>query len=142
MLVCWTERYAIGIDEIDEQHKEIFDMLNQMHDALGKKDASDDVVQVVIRLAMYVKKHFATEETIMSRIAYTNIEHHQARHRELTHEVQSLLLKMKRGETPSVRSVVALLKGWLLEHIEHEDQKIGAFVRAAARARETAGHSV
>ena len=129
MLIWWTEKLATGIKSIDEEHKEIIDMLNHLHEAMTKKDAKEDISLVLTALAVYVRKHFAAEEAVMAKIGFPYLERQKKAHRALVQKVQSLLQKHQRGDTPSIREMVAFLKDWLMNHIEKEDLKIGDYYR-------------
>jgi hemerythrin-like metal-binding protein len=134
VLAWWSDKYVIGIDEIDEQHKEIIDMLNRMRDALPKKDAANDVAETITALAIYAKVHFKTEEAFMARIAYPYLERQKRAHAEMLQKIQSMLINMKRGDTPSAREMLAFLKQWLVGHIEKEDLLIKQFLESRKKA--------
>ena len=134
MLIWWTEKLATGIPSIDEEHKEIIDMLNMLHDAMSKKDVKEDISLVLTALAVYVRKHFSGEEAIMAKIGYPYLERQKKAHRVLVQKVQNLLQKHQRGDSPSVRELVAFLRDWMVNHIEKEDLKIGEYYRARQEA--------
>ena len=130
MIAWWSEKYEIGIKEVDEQHKDIIDMLNRMHDALPKKNAVDDVIETITALAIYTKLHFKTEEAAMAEIGYPYLERQRKQHATLNQKVHGMVMKMNRGDVPSVRETLAFLKQWLLDHIEKEDMLIKKFLQS------------
>lgn len=133
----WTDNYAIGVKEIDEQHQELFELLTKLQEAIPKKNAAEEVLEVLTTLAIYTKVHFTTEEKLMDKIGYPYLEKQKRLHAVFVGKVQGLLMKIKKGETPSARATFAFLKTWLIEHIEKEDGKIREFIKARQKAAKT-----
>ena len=82
---AFTSKYATGIDEIDEEHRQLFRMVKETHDVIQDNlvfDKYDQIVYVVNRLKNYTKEHFKHEEAYMERVGYPGLlkqrEAHQA----------------------------------------------------------------
>ena len=67
MLIQWTEKYATGVDEIDDQHKEIFNQLNRLHDAITSGLGKEVIEDILAFSQDYAAKHFAFEEACMEK---------------------------------------------------------------------------
>lgn len=87
-LIRWTPELSVGIDEIDSQHKELVDVLNQLHVAIMERHATPrhaarDAAEILNRLVDYTRIQFAVEEALMRLLEYPDYEAHKAQHEEL-----------------------------------------------------------
>ena len=62
----WTERWSVGIDTIDAQHRELFAAINSLLREEGTSGARD-LAKVLDFLEDYVNNHFGLEEIYMRR---------------------------------------------------------------------------
>ncbi len=69
----WSGELSVGIEEIDEQHKVLVDLVNEMHDAIHRRRGSDVVKDVLSELAEYTKIHFAVESWILPLSSFVGI---------------------------------------------------------------------
>ena len=80
MAIEWTQNLAVGIDEIDNQHKELFKRVNQYLDAMMVRKGKEEVGKVIKFLENYVVTHFGTEERYMSLHKYPDQRLHMEQH--------------------------------------------------------------
>jgi len=69
MSIKWTPALAVGVSAIDQQHKELFDHVAKLIDAMKNSDAAE-VGRLMDFLGAYVVEHFRMEEGLMQRYAY------------------------------------------------------------------------
>ncbi|MEE9591511.1 MAG: bacteriohemerythrin [Thermodesulfobacteriota bacterium] len=130
MELQWTKALSIGIDEIDNQHKELFIRINNLLDTMGQKKEIEEVGRVFGFLEDYVKTHFNTEEGYMSRYNYPEYQSHRAQHREFIKDFSLFKEKFER-EPPSGFLVIQfgnMLVEWWINHIRKVDKSLGAFL--------------
>ena len=133
MGLVWTQALAIGVPEIDEQHRELFRRVDHLLEA-----ASGDLGQVGPLLAWlreYVAQHFATEERYMAEQAYPGRAAHQAEHRRFADDLTALEADFaSRGAGGDVPARLHRQLGdWLRGHVLVTDLALGHFVRRARR---------
>ncbi|MHB9035807.1 MAG: hemerythrin domain-containing protein, partial [Armatimonadota bacterium] len=58
MAVQWTPDLAVGVREIDDQHRELFKRVNDLLEAMSKGKGRDEIAKVVAFLGNYVVTHF------------------------------------------------------------------------------------
>ena len=75
----WTERWSVGVDTIDAQHRELFAAINSLLRE-EEKPAARDVVKVLDYLEDYVNNHFGLEEIYMHRLSYPGFPFHKGEH--------------------------------------------------------------
>lgn len=129
--IHWTGELSVGIEEIDEQHKVLVDLINKMHTAIEERHGSDAVSEILSELADYTKIHFAVEESLMRILGYPGYEEHKEIHDELLHNVQELQKKVAFGKTSISFELMHFLKSWLAKHILEEDMQYSGFFIAS-----------
>ncbi len=132
--ITWSDELSVGIEEIDEQHKVLINLINKMHDAIDHHHGSDVVQEILAELADYTKIHFAVEESLMRILGYPGYEEHKEIHDELLTHVIELKDKVASGRTAISFELMHFLKSWLSKHIMDEDmQYSGYFLASGAK---------
>lgn len=127
----WTPDLAVGVEEIDSQHQEMFRMAGQLFDAGNAYRGPGFFEELLGFLDSYTKKHFTDEEAYMESIGYPGLAEQQREHADFL----CRLLMLKDEFQQSGRSVDVILQtnrlvlGWLCNHISVMDKQIGEYVR-------------
>jgi hemerythrin len=131
MRIEWQEYLSVGVAEIDNQHRLLFDKFNALLAACKNGGSSDEIKRLFSFLATYVVTHFSEEERLMQRLGFPDYQKHRGLHQAFTLQVASLRERlMSEGPTPAlVASVCLTINGWLIEHISGMDRAIGRFVK-------------
>ncbi len=129
--ITWSDELSVGIEEIDEQHKVLVNLINRMHDAIAQHHGSDTVKEILVELADYTKIHFAVEESLMRILDFPGYEEHKDIHDELLAHVVMLHEKVVSGKTAISFELMYFLKSWLTKHILEEDTQYSAFFLAS-----------
>lgn len=123
LFVEWTDSLSVGIQEIDEQHKVLINLINRLFDETVVNQAAIGVTEQVLQeLVEYTMVHFAVEESLFRIFDYPEIEAHMRRHVDLKEQVLELQRKIKKGETVVNSDLLMFLKKWLTNHILQEDK--------------------
>ncbi|MDR2135410.1 MAG: bacteriohemerythrin [Treponema sp.] len=141
-IVEWHDSYSVGIRLVDDQHKELINLTNRLHEAsvLGW-DKSKVAFMSAIRAAVdYVGYHFSTEEKIMKRVNYPDYKNHKKEHADFVKEVLRQVQDFQAGQKVSANDFVVFLKEWVLAHIAVCDKKMGIYL--VKLKREGALHSI
>ncbi len=131
MKVAWDESLAVGVAEIDDQHKRIFDNFNAFSVACREGHGAEKLNDLFWFLGSYVATHFANEERLMQRVGFPDYPGHYEQHTEFIGKVDALMKRFaKEGPTLDlVLTVNEVVKSWLIEHISEMDRTIGHFVK-------------
>lgn len=125
-LMTWVEDYRVNIAEVDEQHQQLIQMLNDLHDSLS---AEREVIGVKLNgLVQFVLNHFATEERLMTENNYPDYAQHKENHDKLVEQVASLQGKFNAGEADLTEEVTAFVCDWLQHHIPGVDKLYGPYL--------------
>ena len=69
-MIEWNKRLATGIDEIDDQHKELFSRINLLMEACNVGKGREEVAHLLQFLSTYIRVHFDSEEQIQIESGY------------------------------------------------------------------------
>ena len=130
MYLEWSDKLNVGIEQIDEQHRELVDILNEMYESVYDNHELSVVCELGERLIQCAILHFEAEDKLLLRHNYPVYQEHCIKHAELTREIQALIDGLRQGETSATMTVMHFLRDWLSVHIIHEDKKVGAYLSA------------
>ncbi|MEA3363384.1 MAG: bacteriohemerythrin [Thermodesulfobacteriota bacterium] len=118
----WKDEYNTGVTLMDQQHRRLVDLINQLFKCM--KDGGDRMMvgEIVDELASYTVTHFRAEEDIMRKHNYPDLEAHQHIHKSFVEKVGLFAEKIKTGERMPPADVFNFLKDWLVSHIEKQDR--------------------
>ncbi|MEE9543061.1 MAG: bacteriohemerythrin [Thermodesulfobacteriota bacterium] len=134
----WTKKLAVGVKEIDIQHRVLFkridDLLKAMEQDLGE-DAGH-IERFFDFLEDYAASHFKMEQKAMAVYKYPDREAHLKEHDVFTRAIDELKLTYKSGGATS--ELKAELKerlcDWLVNHVSEVDKALGTFLKPRAKA--------
>lgn len=124
----WKDAYAIGVKEIDSQHRELVDMVTRLENALSTDQEKQEIGNLLKFLVDYTKRHFSAEEEIMMDSGYPELSRHKELHKTLIDEVTGVLIGLKKGQSIDPKKIASFLRDWLVNHILDEDKKIGEHI--------------
>ena len=129
--VPWKNVYSIGIQVVDEQHKHLLKLTNDLYRACSE-DGGDVIVDRFKATAQaaveYVEVHFSTEEKLMERTNYPDMAAHVLEHKNFVHQVLENVRDFENGKHYAPNAFVRFLKDWILEHIALVDKKFGSYL--------------
>lgn len=135
MAIKWNDTLAVGVGQIDEQHKELFDRMNQLLEACNQGKGKESVRGMIGFLEDYVVEHFTAEEKLQKASAYPQYEAHKAMHAEYLRNVADLKAKLEEhGPTlPFVITVNKTVVDWLTNHIGKVDKGLGLYLQSKGK---------
>lgn len=120
--VIWQDSYSIGIDTIDTQHKQLFDIMNKIYVASEEDSDLDVIMPLFDELQDYTKYHFDEEEQYFTTLSQGSIEQHKNEHQFFIDELDKIKQQSLRIGTISLE-LLYFLNDWLVNHIQVEDPK-------------------
>lgn len=128
-LMTWNERLAVGVKQLDDDHKKLVGMVNQLYDAIQSGHGKEELGKTLDGLIEYTKIHFAHEEQYFAQTGYPATDAHKKEHNDLTRQVLEVQKKYKAGVSGTLSlEVMNFLKNWLINHIQGSDQKYGPYL--------------
>lgn len=135
-LVEWTEDLAVGNEEIDSQHQELFRRINAFMEACRRGEREKAIDETMNFLNEYVDFHFGTEERYMREYSFKGYEKHKEQHDYFKGNVAELMEDIKeKGVGPdTVIAANSIVVDWLIKHIKTFDPKLAGFLKDAQQS--------
>lgn len=127
----WDESLNVGVVSINDQHKKLVAMVNDLHDEMQKGQGAAALGKTLDGLVDYTKTHFAYEEKLFADTGYADAAAHKHEHAKLTVTVIAVQQRYNGGAGDSLSGdVMDFLKSWLVNHIQGTDKKYGPHLQA------------
>jgi len=122
------ESYRLGIDDIDEQHRALFDYIENLDAAIASGDRWLVVYQTLVELEHWSKLHFAVEESLMRICHYPQLKQHHNRHAAFSASVEQM--KQEALTKDISKKVSKFLHLFLRRHVKTDDRKYAEYFLA------------
>jgi hemerythrin len=131
MAIEWKDDLSVGVKEIDDQHKELFDKIAALFDACNSGKGKDQIDSTIKYLQDYVVLHFGSEEKLQKQNNYPDYINHKAQHDQFIKDFLELKSNIdKDGITGlTIIKLNKTLVDWLINHIRKTDKVFGVFLK-------------
>ena len=127
--VEWSDEIAIGHPMIDQDHRILLELINQINNPENAKDMAA-VRFVLDELVNYTHFHFKREEDLMVKAGYPDLEQHQEVHAKMIDVLKALQQRFDQQSESIGSELSEFLNGWLVSHIMHTDKAYCPYVLA------------
>jgi len=127
--IRWNSNMSVGIHEIDEQHKQLIQLINDLYEVIvyHPTENAEQVKRIMNELVQYTIIHFAVEESLFRIFDYPDYDEHKQKHTELKKQVAVINRKVQSSEEKVTLELMTFLRQWLRQHIMVEDKQYGPF---------------
>lgn len=125
--LTWDEKYSVGVDEIDAQHKEFLEILAAMYAAIYAHKIEEEWPSLLEKLEAHVHTHFATEEAYFKKYNYPETEEHAGQHQLLTQKATDYINRYDPKNTALLLELLDFLEDWFVIHSEGHDLKYAEY---------------
>ncbi len=121
--IAWSQEFSVGFDEIDDQHKKIIDLYNE----IDESKTEEDNIKAEKKLGEYIDRHFKYEHNLMEESKYANKMNHVGDHLRLIELYK--MIKRKDGNKNPVMKIIVYK--WFVEHVINDDmdKHLGRFLK-------------
>jgi hemerythrin len=129
MSLKWTQALSVGVDEIDDQHRELFRRAARLLDGL-KKGEPEEIGQLIDFLYEYAVTHFGAEEDFMRKTRYPGYVRHKAEHDRFISDLLELAAEHDRRGAGAFMALKVnhWLVQWLKDHVSGTDAELGKYL--------------
>ncbi|MFU8789036.1 MAG: bacteriohemerythrin [Methylobacter sp.] len=124
----WDDSLRVGIDVIDEHHRYLFDLINDLYDVVINKLGAREVARLIKALDAYAKVHFRSEELMMTHYNYENISRQEHQHHAFETKIREFYQELHDNPLVAQFDVLSYLRDWLVKHILVEDIQLRSLV--------------
>jgi hemerythrin-like metal-binding protein len=134
-LFKWSKAHAVFIPEIDAEHKNIFRLADELHQAVVGGAPPDQAQAILRELIARGEDHFAHEERLMRSTHYLALAWHKGQHDTVRKRLKEFVPRIEGGEDQAALLLLEFLSGWLRDHVRLADCMMAAHVRNYERAQ-------
>ncbi len=126
-ILNWTEQLSVNVVDIDNQHKKLIDLINNLHEAMKQGKGKDIIGNVLNELIDYTVYHFGKEEKYQIQYNYPNYIAHKAEHDKFVKKALDLKKDYESGRMVISMEVLSFLQDWVRDHIQKTDKQYSAY---------------
>lgn len=126
--ICWDESLSVGIDVIDEHHRYLFDLVNDLIDVVANKLGARELGRVLKALGQYALVHFQAEERMMQQYSYPRLDIQIQQHQNFLERMKEFNEELHQNPLIAQFEILVYLRDWLIAHIRDEDTRLSALV--------------
>ena len=127
-LIEWTDDLKVGIKQIDQQHFYLIQIINDFYINLRKDPTNDLLHEILQKMKNYSFFHFDTEEKLLAKFKYTDIESHISEHNDFIRKIKEIEGRLKRDHLVVTYEMISYLKDWINSHIKVSDKAYVSFL--------------
>lgn len=131
MTIGWSNDLIIGVEHIDNQHKELFEKVSFLLEVCYQGKGKDEISKIIKYLEDYVAVHFEQEELLLKKYEYPQFDSHKAEHENFIKDFLEVKKKLL-FEGPTATIIINLnhvLIHWLKNHVKKSDKAFGIFLK-------------
>jgi len=128
-LITWDkEKFSVGVDEMNEQHKKWISLINKLHGSLITPNPETSPEIAIKEMIDYTAFHFKQEEDLLQEVQFPGYEKHKLEHEYFILKLEKLDQDITNGTYVLKTQIMSILKNWLEDHICKADKSYGAYI--------------
>jgi hemerythrin len=127
--IQWTDALKTGHKAIDNQHKYLIDIINDLAEAIETNQAASRLRKIIHLLQYYTEWHFCNEERCMEKVQCPVAGHNKEAHKHFLETFARFRTEFQEsgGSMDIAQRMYKELTNWLVQHIQGIDTKMGAY---------------
>lgn len=121
------EKYSVNVKVLDEQHLNLFTIINELDDGIQKK-SSVKIQELLNKLHEYTLLHFSTEEQLLQKSNYPDLDKHKEEHASFIEKIARFSEEFNINNEDVSKQLSDYLFYWLFFHIQCDDQDYSEFL--------------
>lgn len=122
-LLEWNDNLSIGYEHLDNEHKQIFEIINELNEAIRSPGLSAKIESIVDRMIKYTETHFGEEEYLFEKYDYEHKEAHILTHKKFVRKSYEFKRDVQKNSTLVAIQTLSFLRTWWRNHIVHMDKR-------------------
>jgi len=122
--LVWDEGMSVGIDSLDNDHKQLIAILAQLMSAKNDQLEQSAIDSIFEQLEYYCLSHFSKEEALLATIDYQQLAEHKKSHQTFIKKIprlkQQWFADISKQEVVK-EQIILFLQQWLIKHILEDD---------------------
>jgi hemerythrin-like metal-binding protein len=126
--IVWIDNYSVGVKQFDDQHKTILNELNKLYVAFESNSEAEDLLVVLKALIDYANVHFTTEEQVLEKYKYHDLDSQKIEHHLYQQKIESFLQRFEAEGHLVILETIGFLADWWMGHIQGCDREYTRFL--------------
>jgi hemerythrin-like metal-binding protein len=131
----WADDLVIDNGPIDQDHRQLVDLVNELHTATSQGCGQGVVARILDDLIRYTQDHLQREEQLMASLDFPRLAQHKIGHDSFMDEIHDLRKKYDAGSITVASQLSTVLRDWLSLHIRRNDKELLTFLKKAGASR-------
>jgi len=123
-LLEWKPEYSVGIASMDDEHREMINLINEVYTKLGTSSHPDAIEDCLENIYSTISLHFALEEKIMREQSYAEYAEHKEDHEDLLDEIRDLMDEFIADQDAGAQLLEKQLSDWFVRHFASFDARL------------------
>ncbi len=128
-LIKWKQEFSIGVADVDHEHRELIELINELYAHLQQRDSTVSVADFLGEIYAKISAHFALEEKIMRERNYDQYDDHKADHERLLDEIRDIMDAYEDDAQFNEAELAACLTAWFTDHFRSKDARLHKYLR-------------
>lgn len=126
----WNDQLNLGVKQIDEQHKWLVHLTNNLRSAIVSKMENDILLDICRELVDFTDYHFRDEEALMEQHGYDGLASQRKEHDHIRNNIRGFLERLEKGESVAAERLLEALREWLVKHMANSDMRLARHIRS------------
>ncbi|MDH3546388.1 MAG: bacteriohemerythrin [Gammaproteobacteria bacterium] len=123
-LIDWKDSFKVGVPEVDHEHRELIEMINDLHEAMHKGAGQDTILESLGEIYAQIAAHFALEEKMMRKAHYPALPEHKQDHETLLDDLREIMDEVEDDGVFNEAQLSVDLERWFSDHFRTHDAKL------------------
>jgi len=123
-LIGWKDEYSVGVPAVDEEHRDLIELINTLYDNMRSPERDTDVNEFLGEIYARIASHFALEELLMRQHGYDEYLQHKSDHEQLLDEIRDIMDDFEDGKLLDDADLARRLDAWFSEHFRTRDARL------------------
>ena len=124
-LIEWQKEFETGVAEVDHEHKELVELVNELHAKLGAGASREEVSAFLGEIFAKISSHFALEETVMRKYQYDEYLAHKTEHETLLDDLRDIMDNFEAGTFLDYEAALGhAVRDWFVNHFKTKDARL------------------
>ena len=123
-LIEWNDSFSVGVTDIDHEHKNLIELINQLYANLQQGVSAEDIDDFFGEIYAHISAHFALEEKIMRDSHYAEYTAHKAEHERLLEDIRDMMDDYGGRAAIDEQDLSTRLQNWFGEHFRTMDSRL------------------
>jgi hemerythrin len=124
-LIEWRSEFETGVADVDHEHRELVDLINELHAKLGSGASRETISAFLGEVFARISAHFALEESVMRKHHYDEYAAHKSDHEKLLDDIRDIMDDHEAGEYIDFEDALShAVRDWFVDHFKTKDARL------------------